>query len=79
MDEKIGKRRRKDTSRHRGRTLPAGEDCEMLHNLKKDYFYYIAQTLRDEGAIPYTTIGGKIYIQVPTRRKNYLLFADNRS
>ena len=33
-----------------------GEDvCEMLHISKRTL-----QTLRDEGAIPYTTIGGKI-------------------
>ena len=33
-----------------------GEDvCELLHVSKRTL-----QTLRDEGAIPYTTIGGKI-------------------
>ena len=48
-----------------------GEDvCEMLHISKRTL-----QTLRDEGAIPYTTIGGKILYPesalYETLRKNY--------
>lgn len=44
--------------------------CEMLHISKRTL-----QTLRDEGAIPYTTIGGKILYPesalYETLRKNY--------
>lgn len=48
-----------------------GEDvCEMLHISKRTL-----QTLLDEGAIPYTTIGGKILYPesalYETLRKNY--------
>ena len=48
-----------------------GEDvCEMLHISKRTL-----QTLRDEGAISYTTIGGKILYPesalYETLRKNY--------
>lgn len=73
----------KDTSRHRGRTLPAGgrRVREMLHISKRTL-----QTLRDEGAIPYTTIGGKILYPesalYETLRKNYRTTGntpDNRS
>ena len=48
-----------------------GEDvCEMLHISKRTL-----QTLRDEGAIPYTTIGGNLVFPesalYDTLRKNY--------
>ena len=48
-----------------------GEDvCKLLHVSKRTL-----QTLRDEGAIPYTTIGGKILYPesalYETLRKNY--------
>ena len=48
-----------------------GDDvCERLHISKRTL-----QTLRDEGAIPYTTIGGKILYPesalYETLRKNY--------
>ena len=61
----------KDTSRHRGRTLPAGgRRVRNAAHLKRTL-----QTLRDEGAIPYTTIGGKILYPesalYETLRKNY--------
>lgn len=71
MDEKdrkiVGGGDGKDTSRH----YLQGEDvCEMLHISKRTL-----QTLRDEGAIPYTTIGGKILYPesalYETLRKNY--------
>ena len=54
------------------RMRPAiGEDvCKLLHVSKRTL-----QTLRDEGAIPYTTIGGKILYPesalYETLRKNY--------
>lgn len=75
MDEKdrkiVGGGDGKDTSRHRGRTLPAGgRRVRNAAHLKK-----ALQTLRDEGAIPYTTIGGKILYPesalYETLRKNY--------
>ena len=75
MDEKDrqigGSGNGKNTSHHRGRALPAGEEvCELLHISKRTL-----QTLRDEGSIPYTTIGGKILypesVLYETLRKNY--------
>lgn len=61
----------KDTSHHADEHYLRGEDvCEMLHISKRTL-----QTLRDEGAIPYTTIGGKILYPesalYETLRKNY--------
>ena len=58
----------KDTSHHRGRALPAsGRGVRTAA--------YLMQTLRDEGGIPYTTIGGKILypesVLYETLRKNY--------
>ena len=75
MDEKdrkiVGGGDGKDTSRHRGRTLLTGEDVAKCCASSKRTL----QTLRDEGAIPYTTIGGKILYPesalYETLRKNY--------
>ena len=50
--------------------LQGEEVCELLHISKRTL-----QTLRDEGGIPYTTIGGKILypesVLYETLRKNY--------
>ena len=50
--------------------LQGEEVCELLHISKRTL-----QTLRDEGGIPYTTIGGKILypesVLYETVRKNY--------
>lgn len=50
--------------------LQGEEVCELLHVSKRTL-----QTLRDEGAVPYTTIGGKILYPesalYETLRKNY--------
>ena len=75
MDEKdrkiVGGGDGKDTSRHRGRTLPAGgRRVRNAAHLKKD-----PADAACEGAIPYTTIGGKILYPesalYETLRKNY--------